>query len=121
MAKAFVIGYTVGYMIPDVIKLTQDLVAIPSVSIDSNVAVSDYLQRLLLALDFEVERLSYDDNGQEKVSLVARKGSGSGGLGFFSHSDTVPGDQGWNPHDPVIANGKLYGRGSCDMKGPLRI
>ena len=119
MAKAFVIGYTVGYMIPDVIKLTQDLVAIPSVSIDSNVAVSDYLQRLLLALDFEVERLSYDDNGQEKVSLVARKGSGSGGLGFFSHSDTVPGDQGWNPYDPVIANGKLYGRGSCDMKGPL--
>lgn len=107
------------YMIPDVIKLTQDLIAMPSVSINNNIAVCDYLQRLLLDLGFEVERLSYDDNGQEKVNLVARKGSGTGGLGFFSHTDTVPGDQGWEPYNPLIADGKLYGRGSCDMKGPL--
>ena len=56
----------------------------------------------------------------EKVNLVAKLGEGSGGLGFFSHSDTVPGDpREWEPWNPYIADGKLYGRASCDMKGPL--
>jgi acetylornithine deacetylase len=106
-------------MNPDVIKLTQDLVAIPSVSHDSNAVVSDLLQNLLDQLGFETERLSYMDEGQEKVSIIAKKGGGEGGLGFFSHSDTVPGDNTWKPFDPVINGDKLYGRGSCDMKGPL--
>jgi acetylornithine deacetylase len=71
-------------------------------------------------MDFTVERLSYwDDNEQEKVSLVAKKGRGSGGLCLFSHSDTVPGGEGWEPLTPRLADGRLYGRGSCDMKGPL--
>ena len=106
-------------MIPDVIQLTKDLVAFPTVSHNSNAAICEYLQRLFVDNGFEVERLSYDDKGQEKASLVARKGSGQGGLGFFSHSDTVPGDQGWSPFDPLVADDRLYGRGSCDMKGPL--
>ena len=105
--------------IPDVVTLTKDLVAFPTPSRVSNAAISDYLQHLLTGLGFDVERLSYDDHGQEKVSLVARKGAGLGGLGFFSHSDTVPGDQGWNPFTPVEEGGRIIGRGSCDMKGPL--
>ncbi|MEZ4615489.1 MAG: hypothetical protein R2867_08235 [Caldilineaceae bacterium] len=48
--------------------------------------------------------MSYpDENGIEKHNLVARKGSGSGGLGFFSHSGTVPGD-------PLVT-------GSSDQRG----
>ncbi|MBP7601178.1 MAG: M20/M25/M40 family metallo-hydrolase [Thermoflexales bacterium] len=100
-------------------EVARDLIAIPSVSSMSNAEVSQYAHDVLLREGFEVERLSYDDHGLEKVSLVARKGAGQGGIGFFSHSDTVPGDVGWAPFDPVIANGRLYGRGSCDMKGPL--
>ncbi len=104
----------------DVLRLAQDLIAIPSVSRDSNAEITEYLARVLEANAFEIERLSYqDENGVAKHSLVARKGEGRGGLAFFSHSDTVPGGEGWEPFDPVVRDGKLYGRGACDMKGPL--
>ena len=104
----------------NVVELTQTLIAQPSVSAHSNAAISAYLADLLQTLGFVVERLAYDDQGQEKVSLVARIGEGEGGLGLFSHSDTVPGEEGsWSPFDPRIEHGRLFGRGSCDMKGPL--
>ena len=104
----------------DVIQLTKELVAIPSVSSTSNAEISSFLQAQLSQIGFTVERLAYTEpTGEEKVSLVAKLGEGRGGLGFFSHSDTVPGDQGWLPFDPVVENGRLLGRGSCDMKGPL--
>jgi len=61
-----------------------------------------------------------DPYGEEKISLVAKKGAGTGGLGFLSHSDTVPGqEQDWPAFNPVAKDGRLFGRGSCDMKGAL--
>lgn len=101
--------------------MASRLVKIPSVSRDSNEAVSDALQEVFEGYGFETERLTYrDENDVLKVSLVAKRGAGRGGLGFFSHSDTVPADaRVWNPLEPVVKDGKLYGRGSCDMKGPL--
>lgn len=106
----------------DVVKLAKDLVAIRSVSQYSNAAISDYLQSWLKAAGFhEIERLEYaGENDEIKVNLVAKKGPGTGGLAFLSHSDTVPGmEHAWDAFDPVVKNGHLYGRGSCDMKGPL--
>ena len=104
----------------DVLALTADLVAIPSPSEESNSAISAYLKKHLIALEFDVEELAYDDHGKRKVSLVAKKGQGQGGLGFFSHSDTVPGAPGpWDPYTPRIEADRLVGRGACDMKGPL--
>ena len=53
------------------------------------------------------------------MSLVGKKERGRW-FRTFSHSDTVPGLEGeWDPFDPVIQDGRLFGRGSCDMKGPL--
>jgi acetylornithine deacetylase len=105
----------------DVIGLSQKLVATPSETTGNNVVINDFLQEWLEEHTFVVERISYiDDGGEEKVNLVAKLGDGEGGLGFFSHSDTVPGDpREWDPFDPKVVEGKLYGRGSCDMKGPL--
>ncbi|MEM7113270.1 MAG: M20/M25/M40 family metallo-hydrolase [Chloroflexota bacterium] len=105
----------------DVVELTQDLVRFQSVSKDSNAPVSDYIQEVLEAMGFTVERLEYTDgNGELKVNLVGKIGEGSGGLAFCSHSDTVPGQEvDWDAFDPVVKDGRLYGRGSCDMKGPL--
>ncbi len=105
----------------DVLSLTQTLVAMRSETTESNAAVTDFIHEWLETRGFTIERLSYpDENGVEKHNLVAKKGSGSGGLGLFSHSDTVPGDpREWEPWNPVVKGDKLYGRGSCDMKGPL--
>ena len=113
--------YCLTKMNQDVLSLTQALVCIPSVSRDGNEAVTRFLQDWLEQQGFDVETLVYQDvNGVSKYSLVAKLGQGSGGLGFFSHSDTVPAAENeWPAFDANIKDGKLYGRGSCDMKGPL--
>lgn len=105
----------------DPVSLTRDLVAIKSVSRWSNALVSDLVEERFRVHGFETERLDYvDENGETKVSIVGRKGSGTGGLAFFSHTDTVPGqEEDWDPYDPVVGDGRISGRGSCDMKGPL--
>jgi acetylornithine deacetylase len=103
----------------DVLELTQALVAMESETHHSNAAVSDYIQSILEQIGFGVERITYDDGGVEKVTLLGKLGQGTGGLGFFGHSDTVPGGEGWQPYVPEIRGGKLFGRGSCDMKGPV--
>jgi len=105
----------------DVLSLTQTIVAMRSETTESNLEVTDFVHEWLAARGFVIERLHYTDaNGIDKHNLVAKKGEGTGGLGFFSHSDTVPGDpREWEPWNPLVKDGKLYGRGSCDMKGPL--
>ena len=105
----------------DVIELTKTLVSIPSVSRMSNAPVADAVKSLFAGSDWEVEESAYvDPNGERKVNLVAKLGQGTGGLAFCSHNDTVPGqEQDWPAFTPEIRDGKLYGRGSCDMKGPL--
>ncbi|MEM8860599.1 MAG: M20/M25/M40 family metallo-hydrolase, partial [Chloroflexota bacterium] len=105
----------------DVIDLTKELIQQRSVSADSNAPISDYLQEQLEAIGCQIERLEYvDQNGETKVNLIGKLGDGTGGLAFCSHSDTVPGQEvDWPAFEPEIKDGKLYGRGSCDMKGPL--
>lgn len=106
--------------VPHVVELTQALIAMPSPSQQTNEVIADYLANLLEACGFDVEQLSYMDGDQRKVSLVARKGAGEGGVGLFSHSDTVPGDaNGWEPFTPIIQDQRLIGRGASDMKGPI--
>lgn len=105
----------------DAIDLTKDLIQYNSISANSNVSIAECLDDRLKALDFIVERVEYRDAaGTEKVSLVARKGKGHGGLALLGHCDTVPAD-GWDsdPFHAVMRGDKLYGRGSCDMKGAL--
>jgi acetylornithine deacetylase len=105
----------------DVVDLTKALVAIDSVSRNTNAAIADALESVMRGCGFEVERLEHRDAmGEVKYNLVGLKGAGSGGLGFFSHVDTVPG-VGWgrDPWTPVVEGDRLIGLGSCDMKGPL--
>lgn len=102
----------------EVVQLAADLVRIDSRSFVSNLAVADRIERELDG--FEVERLDYTDAaGVAKRALVAHRGA-AGGLAFSGHMDTVP-DTGWttDPWDGRIADGRLHGLGSTDMKGPL--
>lgn len=107
-----------------VVDYASELIHYGSVSTLSNVDVTDCVEAHLKRLGFEVERLEYDDAaGVRKASVVGKLGSGTGGLAYFGHSDVVPvGD--WvikehGPFDPTVKEGKLYGRGSTDMKGSV--
>ena len=110
-----------GAVMLDAIELTKTLIRHNSISSNSNISVSDCLSESMEQAGLTVERILYrDPAGIEKISLVGRKGEGDAGLALLGHSDTVP-VAGWerDPFDPVIEDGKLYGRGSCDMKGSV--
>lgn len=103
------------------LRAARDLVALPTESACSNLALIDDVAAYLrsLGIDHEIQR---DAEGR-KANLVARIGpSGDGGLMIAGHTDVVPvADQAWtrDPYAPDVKDGRLYGRGSCDMKGFL--
>jgi acetylornithine deacetylase len=113
------------------IETLKNLVEIASVSSDSNLAIAEVVQQRLEALGFLVERTTYEDpHGIAKVNLVARRDPVSvstqdspPGLAYFCHTDVVPAigwtGPGGDPFAAVLQGERLYGRGSCDMKGSL--
>ncbi len=111
-------------LVADALEYAKSLVAVPSVSRDSNAPVSAVVEKHLVDLGFQVERQEFlDPHGVPKVNVIGRKGPGIGGLAYFSHTDVVPADT-WTdavhgPFTPTVRDGRLYGRGSCDMKGSL--
>jgi succinyl-diaminopimelate desuccinylase len=106
--------------VPDVVELTRALVAMDTINPPGNEArCGSYLAELLDAAGFRVEMRSF---GVGRANLVARVGSETGGkpLCFTGHLDTVPlGNEDWafDPFGGEIAEGRVYGRGTTDMKG----
>lgn len=103
----------------------QELIPFSTISSESNGPISERIADWLVRLGFETERIDYQDgNGVQKTCVQCRKGPASGdGLAYFCHTDVVPVTS-WSfpesgPWTPYIANGRIYGRGSCDMKGSL--
>ena len=102
----------------DVVQLTRRMVEYPSESQTSNIEVTECIIQWLTQLKFKIERIPYKDkNGINKLSIVAKMGTGIGGLTLMSHNDVVPALP--YQYKPTTKDGRLYGRGSCDMKGPL--
>ena len=102
----------------------KEMVSFNSVSSLSNVDVTNAVEAMLTTLGFEVERIEYDDKfGVRKANVIAKKGVGTGGLAYFGHTDVVPADT-WvfkehGAFEPMVKEDRLYGRGSCDMKGSI--
>ncbi len=99
--------------------ILADLIAFPTVSADSNLDMMAYLATRLEDAGADV-RLFNDPTGK-KANLFATIGPWTdGGIVLSGHSDVVPvTDQPWtsDPFKMVEHEGRLYGRGSCDMKG----
>ncbi|HET7412196.1 MAG TPA: acetylornithine deacetylase [Pararhizobium sp.] len=99
--------------------ILSDLIAFPTVSSDSNTALIGYADTLLRELGAR-SIVSIDETGT-KANLFATIGpEGDGGIVLSGHSDVVPVDgQDWSsdPFELREADGRLYGRGTCDMKG----
>jgi acetylornithine deacetylase/succinyl-diaminopimelate desuccinylase family protein len=78
-----------------------------------------YVRDLLLASGFEVALTEYKPG---RFNVEARLENGPGPVfAFNTHMDTVPAGDGWSS-DPFTlreTDGRLYGRGACDCKGPL--
>lgn len=101
------------------VELTQDLVRFRTINPPGDErACAERLASLLETAGFAVDLVPF---GEGRAQLVARIGGASGkpAIGFTGHLDTVPlGAQLWTV-DPLAADikdGKLYGRGSSDMK-----
>ncbi len=103
----------------DTKALLRELIAFPTVSSDSNLAMIAFLADRLEAAGARVD--IYGDATGTKANLFATLGPEvDGGILLSGHSDVVPvADQDWStdPFEMVERDGKLYGRGSCDMKG----
>jgi acetylornithine deacetylase len=103
----------------DGLAWAQRLVRFNTVSHASNLplieCIADHLRTLGVAL-----RLTWDEE-RRKANLFATLGVGKpGGLVLSGHTDTVPWDgQDWrcDPLSAEVREGRLYGRGSADMKG----
>jgi acetylornithine deacetylase len=107
----------------DSVAMIRNLVAFPTVSRDSNLALIDFVQAHLRALDARV-RLTHDDD-RRKANLFATLGPRtSGGLVLSGHTDVVPAEgQPWDsdPFALVERDGRLYGRGTSDMKSFIAV
>ena len=103
----------------DALAWARRLVQMNTVSRESNLVLIECIADHLRALGVPI-RLTYDDD-KRKANLFATLGTGKpGGLVLSGHTDTVPWDgQAWTlePLSAEVKNGRLYGRGSADMKG----
>ncbi|MEL6701634.1 MAG: acetylornithine deacetylase, partial [Pseudomonadota bacterium] len=100
-------------------EMLDRLIAFPTVSRDSNLPLIDWVEDYLNGHGITCHR-DYDETGQ-KANLYAHIGPEiEGGVVLSGHTDVVPVDgQDWvtDPWTVVEKDGRLYGRGTTDMKG----
>ncbi len=114
----------------DLIALTQALIAIPTVNPpgENYAAICDFLDQRLSAAGFETtwlraEGAPGDSDAYPRWNLIARREGAAPGecVHFNSHTDVVEVGHGWtrDPFGGALEDGRIYGRGACDMKGGL--
>jgi len=103
------------------IKILTDLISFKTISGKDNGPLIDYCDDILKANRVSTFRV-FDDN-KERVNLFgtikAKKTNGKKPIILSGHTDVVPVSKGWktDPFVATIKGDKLFGRGSCDMKG----
>jgi len=114
----------------DVVALTRDLIRIPTVNPpgDAYTPCARFLGERLAKRGFQVEYVRGegtigDSDKYPRTNVIARiEGNRPGPCVHFNgHIDVVEPGQGWtvDPFAGIVKDGKVYGRGSCDMKGGL--
>jgi acetylornithine deacetylase len=111
---------------PKSLDWIERLIAFNTVSRESNLGLIETVRDHLQSRGID-STLTYDA-GRNKANLFATlpaaNGATQGGVVLSGHTDVVPVDgQDWDsdPFSPIVRDGKLYGRGSCDMKGYIGV
>jgi succinyl-diaminopimelate desuccinylase len=109
--------------IPSPLDIARALIAFPSVT-PTDAGALAYLRDLLARSGFAAELVTFSAPGTPDVlNLYARFGTTAPNFCFAGHTDVVPtGDAArWRfpPFAAEVADGNLWGRGACDMKGGL--
>ena len=103
------------------IKILTDLISFKTISGENNSPLIDYCDNILNSLG--AKSFKTFDNEKKRVNLFstlkAKHQNNKKPIILSGHTDVVPVSKGWSS-DPFVADikdDKLYGRGSCDMKG----
>ena len=101
------------------VEILKQLIAFPTVSIDPNRALIDYCDEILQGIG--AKTVIIEDETGKKANLFATIGAtDKPGVLLSGHTDVVPiAGQNWTkePFTLTQEDGKLYGRGTTDMKG----
>ena len=108
---------------PDVARMKRDLADLVAIRTENppgrEVEAAEFVRMSLEDAGFDVALSAYKP---DRINVVARLVNGPGPVfALNTHMDVVPAGEGWST-DPFRlheADGKLYGRGACDCKGPL--
>lgn len=104
-------------------EMLAELVAFDTTSRNSNLPLIEFIETYLDAHGVPHFRIDYE--GGRKTNLYATIGPDvAGGIVFSGHTDVVPVDgQDWasDPFTLTERDGRLYGRGTCDMKGFIAV
>ena len=113
----------------DLISLTQDLIKIPTVNPPGEFYSDcvEYLNKRFKSKGFNTQIIRAtgtpgDTDKYPRQNIVANISNGEGPcVHFNSHIDVVAVGSGWTqpPFEGKVVGDKIYGRGSCDMKGGL--
>ena len=103
------------------VKILTDLIGFKTISGENNTALIDYCDDILKKLGATSFR-TYDDEKKRVnlfATLKAKNSNNKKPIILSGHTDVVPVSKGWtsDPFTATIREDKLYGRGSCDMKG----
>ena len=113
----------------NIVKYLSDMISFPSINHTQEGGnekdVQDWLEASLKGFDFDVvDKFAVDPDGVRPNVCAKIKGTGGGkSLLFNGHMDVVPVGKPeiWccDPFKPVVKDGKVFGRGSSDMKGGI--
>jgi len=112
----------IDQVFPETLKILSDLIKFQTVSGTSNLKLIKYCEKKLSKLGAISFKTFHDSKQQANLfsTINGKKKLDSGGIILSGHTDVVPASGKEWSSDPFVAtekDNKIYGRGSCDMKG----
>jgi len=103
------------------LKILSDLISFQTISGEDNNSLINYCDEILNKLGATSFKTFDDEKKRVNLfaTLKAKNSNGKAPIILSGHTDVVPVSKGWStdPFKATVKGDKLYGRGSCDMKG----